>query len=313
MAVIASGTTFTLPNYVGELFHITPRDTPVLSMLGGLHGGVPAFSKEITWQTDDNPAASQDNKLEGDEPTYAERSRTEVQNVLQIHQEGFQVSYTKAAAVGQLGGGTTTQAGRILGSQPVLDEVARQRDLKMAKIARDVEFSILQGTYSHTDTNVTARGMRGLLPAVATTDIAGGAGAPTTTMINDLVKGMYDSGAPFDNVVMVCGSLQKQRIGALYTFAPESRNVGGTNLQVLETDFVNFPIVVDRHMPADDVLLIDLAHIRLRFLEVPGKGHFFMEEMGKTHAAWRFQIYGEIGLEYGPELWHGKITNLATS
>ena len=72
-------------------------------------------------------------------------------------------------------------------------------------------------------------------------------------------------------------------------------------------------IVVDRHIPADDILFADVSVIRPAFMAIPGKGHFFIEEMAKTHSGTNWQLYGEIGLEYGPEVWHGKITDLATS
>ena len=37
------GTTFNLPNYHGELFSVTPSDTPLLSAIGGLTGLLIAF------------------------------------------------------------------------------------------------------------------------------------------------------------------------------------------------------------------------------------------------------------------------------
>ena len=35
-AVAGQGTTFNLPNYHGELFTVTPTETPFLSAIGGL-------------------------------------------------------------------------------------------------------------------------------------------------------------------------------------------------------------------------------------------------------------------------------------
>ena len=37
-AVAGQGTTFNLPNYHGELFTVTPTETPFLSAIGGLAG-----------------------------------------------------------------------------------------------------------------------------------------------------------------------------------------------------------------------------------------------------------------------------------
>ena len=45
----------------------------------------------------------------------------------------------------------------------------------------------------------------------------------------------------------------------------------------------------------------------------PGKGVLFYEELSKTGASEKGQIYGQLGLDYGPEEFHGKITGLATS
>ncbi len=53
------GDSYDLPNYVGELFNITPNDTPFLSAIGGMTGGKSVTSKQFTWQTVDNATAAQ--------------------------------------------------------------------------------------------------------------------------------------------------------------------------------------------------------------------------------------------------------------
>jgi hypothetical protein len=45
-------------------------------------------------------------------------------------------------------------------------------------------------------------------------------------------------------------------------------------------------------------------------MPIEGKGHFFTEPLAKTGAYDRVQIYGELGLEYGPEQFHGKIVDI---
>ena len=49
------------------------------------------------------------------------------------------------------------------------------------------------------------------------------------------------------------------------------------------------------------------------FLPVPNKGVLFYEELSRTGASESGQIYGQIGIDYGPEEMHGTITGLATS
>ena len=63
-----------LPNYVGELFNITPNDTPFLSAIGGMTGGKSVTSKQFTWQTVDNATAAQTVVAEGADATFAEEA-----------------------------------------------------------------------------------------------------------------------------------------------------------------------------------------------------------------------------------------------
>ncbi len=310
-AVSGLGDSYDLPNYVGELFNVTPNDTPFLSAIGGMTGGKSVTSKQFTWQTVDNAAAAQTVALEGADPTYAERTRSEVTNVTQIMQYGVNVSYTKQAATGNLSGES------IIGNQPVQDELAFQLDMAMKRAARDIEFSFLQGTYVADTDMATERKTRGLLEAISTNEVAAAAAALDQAKVEDALKKMADSGAPFEMPVIMANSFQKQKLSSIYSsalaLAPRDRNIGGVNITTIETDFGQVGIVYDRHLPTDDVVIVDLAFCKPVFLDIPGKGHFFVEPLAQSGAAYKFQVYGEIGLEYGPEQFHAKITNLATS
>ncbi len=310
-AITGQGESYNLPNYVGELFNVSPTDTPLLSAIGGMTGGKSVTSKQFTWQTTDLAGATQTAAVEGADPTMKGRTRSEVINVAQIMQYGVEVSYTKQAAVGNLSGES------IIGNQPVQDELAFQLDMAMKTAARDIEHSFIQGTYV-ADTNITtARKTRGMLEAVTTNEVAGAAGALDQAKVESALKKMADSGAPFEMPVIFANAFQKQKLSAIYSsalaLAPRDRNIGGVNITTIETDFGQVGIVFERHIPADDVLIADLAFLKPVFLDIPGKGHFFVEPLAQTGAAYKYQVYGEVGLEYGPEQFHAKITNLATS
>ncbi len=310
-AITGQGESYNLPNYVGELFNVSPTDTPLLSAIGGMTGGKSVTSKQFTWQTTDLAGATQTAAVEGADPTMKGRTRSEVINVAQIMQYGVEVSYTKQAAVGNLSGES------IIGNQPVQDELAFQLDMAMKTAARDIEHSFIQGTYV-ADTDIsTARKTRGMLAAVTTNEVAGAAGALDQAKVESALKQMADSGAPFEMPVIFANAFQKQKLSAIYSsalaLAPRDRNIGGVNITTIETDFGQVGIVFERHIPADDVLIADLAFLKPVFLDIPGKGHFFVEPLAQTGAAYKYQVYGEIGLEYGPEQFHAKITNLATS
>jgi hypothetical protein len=49
------------------------------------------------------------------------------------------------------------------------------------------------------------------------------------------------------------------------------------------------------------------------FTPVPEKGLLFYEELSKTGAGTSGQLFGMMGIDYGPEEHHMKITGLTTS
>ncbi|MBB3666405.1 MULTISPECIES: SU10 major capsid protein [Prauserella salsuginis group] len=318
-SVTGLGTTYDLPNYTGILHQLTPSDTPFFSAIGGLTGGGQTTSTEFEWQTFDLRSAGQNTKVEGAEPEDSERTRANVTNVVQIHQESVGVSYSKLAAPGQKAG-TNNEA-----QNPIRNELDWQVEQMLKQMVRDVEYSSLRGTYQKPADNTTARQTRGLLPAITTnvinvdSDGAGASGPLTDTLLLDLMQSVYDNGGLMEaeTATIIVNSFQKRQLTKIFVadkgYQEQSRNVGGVNVQTIETDFGRVNVMLDRHMPADQVAVASLDQCRPVFLEVPGKGHFFAEPLAKTGAKDRTQLYGEVGLEYGAESAHGKITNLSTT
>ena len=164
--ITGQGDTFDLPNYVGELFQVTPADTPFLSAIGGLTGGKATTSKDFEWQYFDLRDAGQNVALEGaNAPTAQERVRATLNNVTQIHQEAVEVSYTKQAAVGNHAGLA------IAGTNPVMSEMDWQVEQMLKQIARDVEYSFIQGTYAKPVNNSSERQTRGIVAATSTNTV----------------------------------------------------------------------------------------------------------------------------------------------
>lgn len=180
------GTTYNLPNYHGELFAITPSDTPLLSAIGGLTGGKKATSTAFEWQTSDLRNPSQPAVLEGaNAPAAQGRVRANVSNVVQIHQEKVEVSYTKQAAVGQYATPGSAPFRSLDGeSNPVGDELDWQTLEALKSIALDVNWSFINGKQQVPVDNSTARKTRGLIEACSSnTDNKGTvlSGASTAT------------------------------------------------------------------------------------------------------------------------------------
>lgn len=161
--ISALGTTYNLPNYTGELISISRGETPLLSAIGGLTGGKQATSTEFEWQTSDLRNAAQNVALEGaDAPTATGRVRANAANVVQVQQSTVAVSYSKLAATGQKAGSNNDLM------NPVQNELDWQVAQELIAMARDVEYSFINGTYQKPSDNNTARKTRGLLAAITT-------------------------------------------------------------------------------------------------------------------------------------------------
>lgn len=156
------GTTYNLPNYTGQVYRITPSETPFLAMMGEINGeGKATTSTVFEWQTSSLAAAiAQPSIVEGAAPAYAAYVRANVSNVVQIFQHGFDLSYSKIAAINRL-------AGVGIGERnPITDEIAYQTEQYLADIAREMEFTFLRGEYHLPSDNTTARRSRGVRTAV---------------------------------------------------------------------------------------------------------------------------------------------------
>lgn len=185
------GTTFNLPNYHGELFALTPADTPLLSAAGGIGGGGQVDSTTFEWQTYDLRDAASRPRLEGAAaPTAEERVRENVSNVCQIFHEAVSTSYTKSAATGQY---ATVQAAPFqqnAGEAVVINEHTWQIMNSLKQIARDVNYVMWNGTKVVPTTNATARATQGILGALtsnaqtadSTNPLTVGASAATDTI-----------------------------------------------------------------------------------------------------------------------------------
>ncbi|MER1249760.1 DUF5309 domain-containing protein [Bacillus sp. C10(2022)] len=313
--VQGQGNTWNLPNYAGDLYTADPESTPFLSMLGGLHnGGVQTQNFEFAiGSLYDYPAPEQpeiSEQASTTAPGAINYVRSQETNVTQVFQESVNLTYVKQSNYNRMEGLNTAGQQNNVPSEKDF-QIARQ----LGKIARDMEYTAFNGKYQKATDVTTANKTRGMFEAVAdggTTIDASGAEL-SREMLQTLWREMYDNGATFSNPVMWVGARSKQLTTDLYAYAPTSRNVGGVNIQSIETDFGNIGISLNRFIPADSILVADMSVINSVFQPVPEKGNFFLEELAKTGAADKAQIFGQWGLDHGPAFFHGSITGLATA
>lgn len=315
--VNGTGNTFNLPNYAGDLFTASPTQTPFFSMIGGLSGGKQTDNFEFqTGVVYDLPDAEQPNISEQAStkaPAASHVARSQQTNVVQIHQETIDLTYAKQSNSGRLSGLNT--AGQSANPN---DEKAFQIQQKLVKIARDVEYSFLNGTYQKTENGSTSnrtRGMLELCTSDAGTSIDAAGTALSKALFDQLFREMADNGAAFTNMVLFCNSYIKQVITNLYAdfFKAQmqmTQNIAGMNITQIESDFCRVGIAFDPFIKRDSLLVADIAQIAPVFQPVPGKGNFFEEPLAKEGASDKIQIYGQIGLAHAPAFLHGAITGL---
>lgn len=311
--VTGQGTTYNLPNYTGDLFLVSKDDTPFLAAIGGLTGGESAGSTLIEWQTEDlRDADITRQRTEGAQaPNGEERPRSRVSNVLEIHQEAVELSYTRQATTRM----RSTDGEKLvtIGTTTMPEsELKHQLDLSLKQVARDVNKAFITGTYQNPTDNTTPRKTRGLVEAI-TTNVAVGTGTLTEDLVLDTLQKVWEHGGirEGETRTILVGAKMKRALSKVFIkengYRETSRTVGGVNVQAIETDFGACNIMLDNDVPADTLLVVSLEECVPVFLEIPGKGTFFAEPLAKTGAFDKVQLYGEVGLRYGAEQHHGKL------
>jgi hypothetical protein len=297
-------------NYLGQLYQIGANQTPFLNMIGGLQQGAKTtnsfmFPVAQPWALN---GASQNVKSEavaaqaGTPTTY---TRGQDSNTVQIMKYDYGVSFAKQSTFGEL-------AGLSLAGTPVVrDELSFQKAAALKQMAIDVEFSFLQGAYVDPVTAATEGKTRGMKNAIATNTVAAAA-AVSKTQLQKLLREMATNGAQFADMVLLCNAYQKQALTDQFAYAPEDRNVGGQNIKQIETDFAMLGVVWAPFMPTDEIYICDMSVISPVFC--PYNGQIISDIMVPELAALKGGfIYSQVGLDYGPEEYHGSITGLKDS
>lgn len=327
-------TSWDLPNFIGELYTADtvpgqqePNPT-FLSLIGGLNGGnariVPDMNFTMTVEYD-YPAAKQPGISENDSvtqlPTPVNPIYAPTDNTCQVFMEAVEESYMSMSTRGrlvtdQLYPANDPTEGWMAEFSPNRDAAALDRQIfyALGRVARDVNYTFLNGKYHKSTGKADAAKTRGILEAIETNAVDAKGAEMSEKLFNELMVEVVTntSGHAFRSIpVLIVSAKQKQKLSQLYIFPPESRTVGGFNLQTLETDFGPVYVLYEPTIADDTMLLASMSLLRPVYNEVPGKGVLFYEDKEKVGASRGGMIYGHIGLDYGPEWMHGKITNLA--
>lgn len=307
-------TSFGVLNYSGMLFNKGNTRCPLSSIIGGRAKTTNhvefVTGQEYTTGGGAQPSISETASLTAPGATVV--TRTQKTNVTQIFQESVGISYAKQSNMGTLSG--LNVAGQQ--ANPI-NELDFQVAAKMQKVNRDIEFTFIQGTYNKADSDATVNKTRGLVEAI-TTNVTVMSSKPLGLWdIADMVKKIYGANAPTDGLCLWCDAVTLFQVNADavqngLTVVPAAREINGIALSSVVTPIGVVYLYLGECLPAGTALLLNLNVIAPVYQPVPGKGNFFLEPLAKVGAGEKYQLFGQIGLDHGPEWYHGKFTDIST-
>lgn len=310
---MAIATSFGVLNYSGMLFNKGNTRCPLSSIIGGRAKTTNhvefVTGQEYTTAGGTQPAISETASLTAPEATVV--TRTQKTNVTQIFQETVGISYGKMSNMGTLSGINIANQ-----QENPMNELDFQVAAKMQKVNRDIEFTFVQGEYNKATTDATVNKTRGLTEAIESNVVAMASKPLGLWNIADGVKKVYEANAPQDGLVLWCDATTMFQINADavqngLTVIPAAREINGIKLSSVVTPLGVVYLYLGEFLPKGTALLLNLDVISPVYQPVPGKGNFFLEQLAKTGAGEQYQLFGQIGLDHGPEWYHAKFTGIA--
>ena len=308
-------TSFGVLNYSGMLFNKGNTRTPLSAIIGGRA----KTTNHVEFVTGQEYTAGGD----GSQPEISENAsltapdasvvtREQKTNVTQIFQESVGISYAKQSNMGTLAGVNIANQQ----ANPV-NELDFQVAAKIQKINRDIEYTFINGVFNKATSDATVNKTRGLIPAITTNVTAMGNKPLGLWDIADMVKKIYGANAPTDGLCLWCDAITLFQINADavqngLTVIPAAREINGIALSSVVTPIGVVYLYLGECLPAGTALLLNLDVIAPVYQPVPGKGNFFLEQLSKVGAGEKYQLFGQIGLDHGPEWYHGKFTGIST-
>lgn len=336
MAQVSGTTTYwNSPRYDGMLWTAAQvpgqgTQTSFITMMGGLNAANMrvvqdfdfAMSNEYDFPAVSQPAITETASLTA--PTAVSPIDSQQRNTVQIYQEAVAVSYKKNSTMGRLATGIVQDSVGYWAPEgnSVEDLIARRKAYILQKIARDYNYTCLNGTFAQSTSSAVAAKTRGVITAASTNAIAAGGAELDEAMLQELFADMAENTASqafSATPILFVPTKQKQNISKIYGNQPEAWNIGGMNIDTIMTDFglvgvVYEPMVQAPTATTDTIAFVSMSACRPVFVPVMTEtvgGLLVYEDLAKTGASINGQFYGQMGIDYGHEKMHGKITGLS--
>jgi hypothetical protein len=322
--VSGAGTLWNLPNLDGMLFTPSQVQTSFVSRINRaatVQNTEFAMSSNYLLESAAQPAITETASLTAPTPTSYVRANEK--NVNQIYQEKISLSYAKLSSGDRLRYAEVGTSGFAYNTAPGTNAAQSELDFQLRanleQIRVNYEYTFLNGTYQLGTDAGTAYQSRGIITGSTTNTVAASAATLTKEIIDSLLIEMAGNGA-FDlggNMVIFANAFQVKKINDLYGIAPRDVTTGGTGVNQIVTPFGMFDVVYNPRVPTDTILFANMGACSVVFQPVPGKstidGNVVLEMLSKAGASEDWQLYAQLGVDYGSSYYHGTITGLATS
>ena len=307
---------FSVLNYSGMLYNKANTNTPFLNLISGnvkyTNSVEFVCGQYYTSEEGAIPEISETASLTAPDATFV--TRAQMTNVTQIFHESVAISYAKQSNMATLSGSNI--ANQTANPQDELDfQVAR----KMEKIKRSIEKTFIQGTYNKAAADNQVNKTRGMLAAITTNVVAAEGAALDLWLLNDAVAGIKSNGGDITNIYAFVNTANLLQVnGNAIEMGMPIGTAKDTEYGIQVRDVIlpigaTIKLVLGEFIPEGTALIFNPSYIGPVEQPVPAKGNFFLEELAKTGAGAKYQIFGQIGLDHGPEWYAAKITGLSTT
>ena len=306
-------TSFGVLNYDGMLFRKGNVKTPFSSMIAGRM----KYTYHVEFVTGQDysvgggsqPAISETASLTAPDATVT--TRTQHTNVTQIFQKSVYVSYGKMSNMGTLSGLNVSNQR----ANP-MSELDFQVAVKAQEIANDIEYTFINGAYQKAANDATANKTRGMATAITTNVIAMSSKPLGLWDVAEAIKEIGEQGADTEDLVLWVDMVTRFQLNADainngLTIVPAAREINGINVDKLVTPAGAIYIRDGKYLATGVALVVNPMVVAPVYQPTPGHGNFFLEELAKTGAGSKYQLFGQIGLDHGPEWCHAKFTGIA--
>lgn len=264
-----------------EVMQVTAVSTDALTIVRGYGSTSPEAG---TAGTDDPILIISHANQEGQDPNAdTSKARSKISNYTQIFQYGIQIAASMRAVL---------QAG-------VGDEYSLQVARRLMEAMRELDSTIVNGIKSTSAGSDTVyRSMGGIVEFASATNGNLDTTAETLTLsvVNAMAKQIWDDGG-YPNFILV-GGKQKRNISTFDQSARRSvydTQVAGYVVDRVITDLgFTLDVIVDPWMMDDIAIVGDLSKVKVLPLR---NSAMRAEELAKTGAATKGQVYGEYTME----------------